>query len=69
MWLNAEVHKITVHNRPVYVPALPLPLSLFLLYSLYFISGKTFSYGNILGHQQPQDYLIPDKKSIFTKSS
>ena len=33
------------------------------------ISGKTFSYGNILGYQQPQDYLIPDKKSIFAKSS
>ncbi|KAJ8782965.1 hypothetical protein J1605_009573 [Eschrichtius robustus] len=31
--------------------------------------SKTFSYGNILGYQQPQDYLIPDKKSIFAKSS
>lgn len=54
-------------NRLVYVPALSPPFFNFAVL-LYFVSGKTFSYGNILGHQQPQDSLI-QTKSIFTKRS
>lgn len=51
-------------SLPALLASLPLSLGIFSL--LLSISGKHFPYVNILGHQQPQDYLIPDKKKKRT---
>lgn len=42
-------------------------ISWYFLFILFYLN-KHFPCGNILGHQQLQDYLIPDQKSIFAKN-
>ena len=43
MWLNAEVHKITGHNRPVYTPAPSLsPILYFCCIPLFHLREDLF---------------------------